>query len=441
MSKESLMQTQSQTALTSNYRWFQLVLGIACMVAVANIQYSWTLFVPEIQKTFGWSRASIQTTFTIFVITQTWLTPLVGAALDRFGPKPVAITGGIAAGLAWTANSFAASLPGFYFGGVIGGIAASCINACAVNNALKWFPDRRGLAVGLSAAGYGSGTIFTILPIANMIKSSGVSSTFLTFGIIQGLIIVAAGMFLRAPRKDEVSYSTKVVQTRRDYTLGEAIRTPTLWLLMVMFTCTITGGLMAVAQLSLIAQDFGVKDMQVNAYFFTMAALPFALMLDRFMNGLSRPFFGWISDTIGREKTMFIAFSIEAMGILALATFGKNPWMFVLLSGMVFLAWGEVYSLFGAITGDAFGTKHAGKIYGILFLSKGFAALFVPVSNIIMEATGSWTAILYIVASMDLVAAFSAILILRPLLARQHARDNKMLQETMPPNGALQAAR
>lgn len=423
MSTETITQSQSKAALTGNYRWLQLVLGIVCMVAVANIQYSWTLFVPEIQKTYGWSRALIQTAFTVFVITQTWATPLVGMGIDRFGPRPIAIMGGTAAGLAWIVNSFAASLSGFYLGAVIGGIGASCINACAVNNALKWFPDRRGLAVGLSAAGYGSGTILTTLPIANMVQSSGIGPTFLTFGIIQGLVIMAAGAFLRAPKKEEVQYSTRLVQSRRDYTLGEAVRTPVLWILMVMFTCTITGGLMAVAQLSLIAQDFGVKDMHVNAYFFAMAALPFAMMLDRFMNGLSRPFFGWVSDTIGREKTMFIAFSLEACGILALAKFGSDPWMFVILSGVVFLAWGEVYSLFGAITGDAFGTKHAGKIYGILFLSKGFAALFVPIGNLIMEATGSWATVLYIVASMDLIAAFSALFILRPLLIRQHSKD------------------
>ncbi|MBI5110609.1 MAG: oxalate/formate MFS antiporter [Rhodovulum sp.] len=423
VSTETLTPPRSGSASAGNYRWLQLALGIICMVAVANVQYSWTLFVPEIQKTYGWSRASIQTAFTIFVIIQTWVTPVVGVGIDRFGPRPIAMLGGTAAGLAWIMNSFASSLSGFYIGAAIGGIGASCINACAVNNALKWFPDRRGLAVGLSAAGYGSGTIITTLPIANMIQSSGISATFLTFGIIQGLVIVAAGLFLRAPRKDQVSYSTKLVQSRRDYTLGEAVRTPVLWVLMVMFTCTITGGLMAVAQLSLIAQDFGVKDIHVNVYFFSMAALPFALMLDRFMNGLSRPFFGWVSDTIGREKTMFIAFSIESIGILALATFGSNPWLFVILSGVVFLAWGEVYSLFGAITGDAFGTKHAGKIYGILFLSKGFAALFVPVGNLIMEATGSWATVLYIVASLDFIAATSALFILRPLLLRHHAKD------------------
>ena len=419
-------QTMSKTmqpAAVNNYRWVQLIIGILCMVAVANIQYSWTMFVPEIQKSFGWSRAQIQTSFTIFVLIQTWATPLLGIAIDRYGPKPVILLGGVAAGLAWIVNSYAASLTGFYIGAAIGGIGASSVNACAVNNALKWFPDRRGLAVGLTAAGYGAGAIFTTVPIAQMIQSSGISPTFFFFGLLQGGVILAAGLFMRAPESTEVRYSETVIQARRDYTVGEALKSPVFWVLMLMFTCTITGGLMAVAQLSLIAQDFGVKDVKVDAYFFVMAALPFALMLDRFMNGLSRPMFGWISDHIGREKTMFFAFSIEALGIIALATFGGNPWAFVILSGIVFLAWGEVYSLFGAITGDTFGTKHAGKIYGLLFLSKGFAALFVPMGNLIMEATGTWATVLYIVAAMDLIAAFSAMFLLRQMLVRHHSRD------------------
>lgn len=407
----------------SNYRWLQLAIGVLCMVAVANIQYSWTLFVPKIQEMYGWPRASIQTAFTIFVLVQTWATPLLGAAIDRYGPRQVILLGGVAAALAWIANSYATTLTGFYVGAAIGGIAASSVNACCVNNALKWFPDRRGLAVGLTAAGYGAGAIFTTIPIAKMIESSGISPTFFLFGILQGGLILAAGFFMRAPASGEVRYSENLLQSRRDYTLGEALRTPVFWILMLMFTCTITGGLMAVAQLSLIAQDYGVKDIELNFYFFTMAALPMALMLDRFMNGFSRPFFGWISDHIGREKTMLIAFSLEAFGIVCLATFGGNPWAFVILSGIVFLAWGEVYSLFGAITGDAFGTKNAGKIYGVLFLSKGFAAIFVPMGNLIMEWSGTWATVLYIVAAMDFTAALCAVLVLRPLLKKHHAKD------------------
>ena len=404
-------------------RWLQLGLGVACMVAAANIQYAWTLFVPEIQKTFGWDRAAIQVAFTIFVVVQTWLTPIEGHFIDRYGPSRVVTFGGVMTGLAWVINAYAGTLWGFYLGAVVGGIGVGCVYATCINNALKWFPDKRGLAVGLTAGGYGAGSALTILPIANMIAQGSYAQAFFVFGLIQGAVIILASLALRAPSKDEVRFSDKVLQTRRDYTLGEALRTPVFWVMMLMFTCTVTGGLMAVAQLGVIAQDLGVKNFEVNLYFFAMAALPFALMLDRIMNGISRPLFGFISDRIGRERTMFIAFSLEGIGIVALSYFGSNPWAFVILSGVVFLAWGEVYSLFSATAADTFGAKHIGKIYGVLYCAKGLAALFVPVGNLIMQATGTWATVLYTVAAMDLLAALLAIAVLRPMLKRHHAES------------------
>jgi oxalate/formate antiporter len=406
-------------------RWIQLVVGVICMVATANIQYAWTLFVPEIQATYGWTRASIQTAFTIFVVVQTWLTPLEGYFIDKYGPKVMVAIGGVLTGLAWIVNSYATTLTGFYIGAAIGGMGVGCVYATCINNALKWFPDRRGLAVGLTAGGYGAGSALTILPIASMIASTGFQSAFFFFGVIQGTIIFLAAWFLKSPREGEVNYSTKVAQSRRDYTLGEALRTPVFYVMLAMFVLTVTGGLMAVAQLGLIAHDLGVKEFPVNLYFFTRAALPFALMLDRVMNGLSRPIFGWISDHIGREKTMFIAFTMEGIGIVALGYFGHNPYAFLILSGVVFLAWGEVYSLFSATAGDAFGTKHVGKIYGVLYCAKGFAALLVPLGNLLMEATGTWSSVLYTVAIMDLCSAACAIIVLRPMLARHHARNER----------------
>src|SRR5665213_3117718 len=303
--------TQRQPA-NARDRWIQLGIGVVCMMAVANIQYSWTLFVPDLVKTFGWSRASLQSSFTIFIVTQVLSTPIVGSIIDRFGLRPVIMLGGLTAGLAWVTDSASASLGGFYLGAVIGGISAGCVNACAVNSALKWFPDRRGLAVGIMAAGYGSGTIFTVLPIAHMIATSGFARTFFVYGVIQGAIILVAGYFMGSPQPGHVPYSTTVIQSTRDFSLGEALHTPVLWLLMIMFACVATGGLMVVAQLSLIARDFGVADVQVDVGLFSMAALPFALMLDRITNGISRPLFGWISDHIGREVTMLVAFTLEA---------------------------------------------------------------------------------------------------------------------------------
>ena len=411
------------TARVAGLRWLQLVSGVVCMIAAANIQYAWTLFVPEIQKTFGWSRPSIQTAFTIFVIIQTWLTPLEGYLIDRFGPRLLVIFGGVFTGLAWITNSYATSLTGYYAGAVIGGIGVGCVYATCVNNAIKWFPDRRGLAVGLTAGAYGFGSALTIIPIANMIAGGSFQEAFFWYGLVQGLIIMLASLALRAPTAGETQPSTILVQSRRDYTLLEAVQTPVFYTLFVMFILTVTGGLMAVAQLGPMAQDLGVKDTNVNLYFFALAALPFALLLDRIMNGISRPLFGWISDHIGRENTMCIAFLMEGLGIVALATFGSNPWAFVFLSGMVFLAWGEVYSLFSATSGDAFGTKNIGSIYGVLYCSKGIAALLVPLGNVITEATGSWTTVLYTVAAMDIAAAVCALLVLKPLL-RSHMTNS-----------------
>lgn len=401
-------------------RWLQLLAGVACMVAASNIQYSWTLFVPAIQETHQWSRAAIQTAFTIFVLMQTWSTPLIGHFIDKKGPSKIVAVGGIFIAIAWLINSQASSLGAFYLGGAVGGIGVACVYASCINNALKWFPDKRGLAVGLTAGGYGAGTILTIMPIAAMIESSGYQSAFFVFALIQGVAIFGLSWLLKAPKGDEVSYSTTVPQSRRDYTLAEALRTPVFWVMLAMFTATVTGGLMAVAQLGPMAKDMGVADQVI---FWGMAALPLALMLDRLMNGLSRPLFGFISDRIGREPTMFIAFSLEAAGIFALAHLGHNPYWFVILSGVVFIAWGEVYSLFSATAADVFGTKHIAKIYGVLYTAKGFAALLVPFGNIMMEATGTWNTVFYSMSFLDCCAAISAIVLLRPLIRRHHERN------------------
>jgi OFA family oxalate/formate antiporter-like MFS transporter len=420
----STASTPSAPAQAETSRWGQLGFGVACMVAASNIQYSWTQFVPEIQKAHGWERAAIQATFSLFVVVQTWSTPFVGAMIDRFGPRALVILGGLLTGLAWVINSYAASLAGFYAGAVVGGLGVGAVYATCINNAIKWFPDKRGLAVGLTAAGYGSGTILTVIPISRMIVSSGYQSTFFTFGVIQGIAIMLFASFLRAPARP-VTYtaSASITQSRRDYTLAEALRTPVFWVMLAMFTGTVTGGLMAVAQLSVIAEDLGVRNVVMNFGFFTMAALPFALMMNTIVNGMSRPMFGWLSDHIGREQVMFLAFSLEALGILALGWYGSNPWAFVVLSGIVFFAWGEVYSLFSATAGDTFGTKNIGTIYGLLYCAKGVAALLVPFGNLLMEATGTWTTVLYTMAALDLSAALAAILILKPLRRRLAESD------------------
>src|SRR6516165_5597334 len=403
-------------------RWGQLIFGIICMVMIANLQYGWTLFVNPIDQKYHWGRAGIQVAFTIFVLMETWLVPFEGYLIDRFGPRIMISGSGVLVAIAWVINSVADSLFLLYLGAAIGGIGAGVIYGGSVGNALKWFPDHRGLAAGLTAAGFGAGSALTVIPIANMIKSSGYESAFLWFGLGQGIVVVIVGLLLRAPQPSEVPASAAVQQTRRDYQWHETIRTPVFWVMYAMFVMVGTGGLMATAQLAPIANDFKVANVPVSILGLTLPALTFALSLDRILNGLCRPFFGWVSDNIGRENTMFIAFLLEGIGIYALLSFANNPLMFVILSGLVFFAWGEIYSLFPATCTDIYGKKFATTNYGLLYTAKGTASLLVPLGNVLMSATGNWTAVFIIAAALNIIAAIMAPTVLRPLRLREIAK-------------------
>jgi OFA family oxalate/formate antiporter-like MFS transporter len=405
-------------------RWGQLIFGIICMVMIANLQYGWTLFVNPIDQKYHWGRAAIQVAFTIFVLTETWLVPVEGYLIDRFGPKMMICGSGVLVAIAWVLNSYADSLTLLYIAAAIGGIGAGVIYGGSVGNALKWFPDRRGLAAGLTAAGFGAGSALTVIPIANMIQSSGYQSAFFWFGLVQGIVVVIVGFWLRAPQPGEVPtpVAPAVQQTRRDYQWHEAIRTPVFWVMYAMFVMVGTGGLMATAQLAPIANDFKVANIPVSILGLTLPALTFALSIDRVLNGFCRPFFGWVSDNIGRENTMFIAFLLEGIGIYALLLFAANPLLFVILSGLVFFAWGEIYSLFPATCTDIYGKKFATTNYGMLYTAKGTAALLVPLGNVLMTATGSWTAVFIIAAVLNIIAAIMAPLVLRPLRMREMAK-------------------
>src|SRR5256884_8801084 len=302
------------------YRWTQLAIGVAAMVMIANYQYGWTFFVPDIQKKFGWDRASIQWAFTLFVLFETWLVPIEGWFVDKYGPRLVVLAGGILCGLGWVMNSEATTLNGYYFGMIIAGIGAGAVYGTCVGNALKWFPDKRGLAAGITAAGFGAGSALTVAPIQAMIEDSGFQTTFLYFGLGQGIIIVILAFLLFAPKAGQVPaviQSATVIQSRRNYQPTEVIRQPIFWLMYFMFVIVGAGGLMVTANLKPIAVDWKVDNVPVTLMAMTMTAVTFAATLDRILNGLTRPFFCWGSDMIGREDTMFIAFRLEGIGIWA----------------------------------------------------------------------------------------------------------------------------
>jgi len=409
----------------ASYRWLQLFMGIVCMAMIANLQYGWTLFVNPISEKYGWTRAAIQVAFTIFVLTETWLVPFEGYLVDKYGPRPVVLVGGILCGIGWVMNAYANSLTLLYIAAAIGGIGAGAVYGTCVGNALKWFPDRRGLAAGLTAAGFGAGSALTIIPIQAIIKSSGYDTAFLYFGIAQGLIVFLVSLGLTDPRTvispalakkvATPSKSPAILQTRRNFRPLEVIREPVFWVMYLMFVLVGAGGLMATAQLALIAKDYKIAEAPVSLIGITLPALTFALAIDRILNGVTRPFFGWVSDHIGREMTMLIAFGLEALGILALWQLGSNPVAFVIMTGLVFFAWGEIYSLFPSTCTDTFGSQFAAANAGALYTAKGTASLLVPLSSVLAGATGGWHAVFIVAAAMNAVAALMAWFVLRPM--------------------------
>ena len=408
--------TISTVGRPPSYRWLQLLMGIVCMAMIANLQYGWTLFVNPIADKYGWSKASIQVAFTIFVLTETWLVPIEGWAVDKFGPRPVVLVGGALCALGWVLNGYADSLSLLYIAAAISGIGAGAVYGTCVGSALKWFPDRRGLAAGLTAAGFGAGSAATIIPISFMIAKSGYESTFIFFGLIQGgIVVLLALLMVRPPAHAPAARKAGVQQGKVDYSPMQIIRKPVFWVMYLMFTLVAAGGLMATAQMGPIATDFKIDGVKFNVMGMVLPALTFALAIDRVLNGLTRPFFGWVSDQIGREKTMFIAFALESVGILALYYWGRDPIMFVILTGLVFFAWGEIYSLFPATCADTFGTKNAAGNAGLLYTAKGTASVFVPVSSVITAMTGSWEAVFFVGCGLNAAAALMAWYVLRPM--------------------------
>jgi OFA family oxalate/formate antiporter-like MFS transporter len=373
-----------------NNRWVILFFSVLSMVAVANFQYGWTLFVPPLQKHLGAEQAVIQVTFTVFVLLETWLVPFEGWLVDKFGPKRLVLIAGIVAGLGWVLSGRAETVTQLYLSYALAGIGAGVVYGTAVGSALKWFPDHRGLAAGLTAAGFGAGSAFTVAPIKNLIDSAGYQTAFIQWGIIQGIVVVVSSFFLQSPpagwmprgwKEAPKAEQVKQRQSSVDFTSYQMAETPQFWLMYVMMTMVATGGLMAVAQLNPMAVDFKVDKVPVHFLYMTMPALTFALSADRLVNGVCRPFWGWVSDHIGREKTMTLAFGLEAIAIFALIKFAANPVAFVVFSAFTFFGWGEIFSLFPAICGDFFGRKHATANYGFLYTAKGTASVLVPIGS------------------------------------------------------------
>jgi OFA family oxalate/formate antiporter-like MFS transporter len=404
--------------------WVQLIIGVICMACVANLQYGWTLFVNPIDAKYHWGRSAIQVAFTVFVLIETWLIPFEGYLVDRFGPRWVVLAGAVLVTVAWVINSVASSLPVLYFAAAVGGIGTGCVYGTCVGNALKWFPGRRGLAAGITAAGFGAGAAITIGPIAAMIKASGYEKAFLDFGLLQGGIVFVMAWLLLVPPAQLIAAKVKPSQTAHGYTPSEVLRSPVFYVLYLMFVLIAAGGLTMAASMAPIAKDFKIEAIPVDLLGFVMPALVFALSLNRIFDGVGRPFFGWLSDKIGREYTMALAFLIGAACLYTLSQSGSTPVVFVLVTAVYFGVYGEIFSLFPATQGDTFGSKFAASNAGMLYTAKGAGALLVPIAAGIAKAHG-WGAVFSLAMTFNVIAALLALFVLKPMRARHFAQSRE----------------
>ena len=398
-------------------RWLQLAVMVLATVALSNMQYGWTLFVNPMREETHWATAAIQFAFSILIFLNTWLAPAEGWVADRWGPRFVVMVGGIAAGASWVLNSRAHSLEMLYVAAAIGGLGMGCVFGTCMGAALKLFPERRGFASGMIAAGYALGSAITVIPISRMIAASGYRQTFFVFGLLQGGAIVLLGAFLMRPAA-RAAAAPAVGARGGEFTPSETVRSKVFWLIYAVYLMIAFGGMTVTAQLGPIARDFGVDKRVVTLLGVSLPLLTMTVSIDNIANGLTRPFSGYLSDRIGRENAMLLMFSAEGIAFLGMAAGGRNPLAFVLFAALIFLFWGEIFSLFPAICGDTFGVRHATANNGLLYTAKGTSALAVPLANFLVAATGSWTAVLVIMAVSSVGAGVLARGVLAPIRRR-----------------------
>ena len=410
----SIIASTSSGALTPRRR--QLIFALIAMTAISSPQYVWTLFTRPFQESLHATLPAIQVTFTILVVVQTWLSPAQGWLVDRFGARMLITIGCLLSGLGWIGAAYAASLTSLYLTyGLLCGIGTGIVYVGIIGLVVRWFPDQRGFATGLVAAGYGFGAILTTFPIDMIMQSSGYQTALIMFGIILGLAGAAAGLAMRMPGPDDALPRSPVARQGVDTSPRQMLRSPIFWLMFAMMTMMSTGGLMIISQFAAFSRDFGVADVIL----FGVAALPLALTIDRMTNGLTRPFFGWVSDRIGRENTMAIAFLFEAAAVTLLVLTRHDALLFVLLSGLVFFGWGEIFSLFPSTLTDTFGTEFATTNYGLLYVAQGIGSILGgPLAALLHDKAQSWLPVFAIVIAMDVLTGLLAFFVLKPMRGR-----------------------
>jgi OFA family oxalate/formate antiporter-like MFS transporter len=399
-------------------RWIRLSAAVVAMMMIANLQYAWTLFVKPIVGANHWKLSDVQWGFTIFIALETWIMPMSGWLIDLLGPRAFMTVAGVLCGVGWAGMGHASTLPELYLLYALAGFGAALVYCGSIGIALKWFPDKRGLASGLISAGFGSGAALFIPLIAYLIHTQDYRAAFLYSGIGQGLVIICAAQFLQNPAKTATHTAPQRVHIRshhENFNSIEMLRTPHFYMLYAMALMMGIGGLMVTAQVAPMATT-----LKIGA-----AAVTLAITLNSLANGASRIFWGWVSDHIGRERAMFIAFFLQSVFLLSTVTLGlRSTAAFITCLVLVYFTWGEVYSLFPSLCADWFGAKNASSNYSFMYSAKGVASILGGgVAATIYEKTGSWNYGFYACAGLALITAFMALAIRRmPLPAKRVAQ-------------------
>lgn len=414
---QTLHDDAAAPATATHNRWLQLGLGLLCMMSISSPQYVWTLLTKPLSAKLGVPLPELQVTFSLLIILQTFFSPFQGKLIDRFGPRLLISLGTVMSGLSWVLSSTAVSTSMLYLTyGLVGGLGTGIVYVGVVGLMVRWFPDRRGFAAGAVAAGYGMGAIVTTFPISASLAARGLDATLWIYGIAFAVVGFAASQGLRVPRDaaPAKALSSATASNVPNVRPAQMMKSPLFWLMFVMMSMMSTSGLMVTSQMATFAADFGISHVVV----FGMAALPLALTIDRFTNGLTRPLFGWVSDKFGRENTMFFAFALEGVAMALWLMTRDNAVLFVLLSGVVFFGWGEIFSLFPSTLTDTFGTRHATENYGWLYISQGIGSIFGgPLAALLHQHAGSWVPVFGVGITLDIVTAVLAMFVLKPMRA------------------------
>jgi len=397
-------------------RWLRLTAAVVAMIMIGNLQYAWTLFVQPMMAANHWKLSQTQWGFSIFIAVMTWSMPLSGWLIDRLGPRVFMSVAGVLCGVGWAGLGQVHSLGGFYLLYAFAGLGNGFVYCCSTALGLKWFPDKRGVASGLIAAGYGSGAAFFNPVFGALLGSAGYRATLLDSGIVLGLVVICAGQFLKYPpsgalRAPASNTPTRIRQQKHDFNSMEMLRTPHFYLLYAMMLMVGIGGLMVTAQVAPIARNFKVG----------AATLALVLSLNPLCNGVSRFFWGMVSDSLGRERTMVTAFFLQAIILASVTSLGRHGdvW-FAVTMALVFLTWGELYVLFPAVLADMFGARNAASNYSFLYSTKGLASILGGgLAAMLFEKTGTWNYAFYASSALAMLSCLGGLVLLRMALPRK----------------------